>query len=241
MSFPPTAMKNKKDPPSESPDSRERFRYIGFQVFPKEEKPFFASREEEKTYRERARAASLEEMAERQFSLLFVPAFTRLDKMVLLLCGVLMAGGLFLPWAYVSEGGRWQTYFGFQLFGLLGPLIGPAFEAGWNAGASALFLLLNLALAPLFGIWLLLIVLTKKFDTLEKQRGLKRMLRLHGLPLLAYLAVLVCTAIGFAVPSSPLPILKEGFNIVDLISSAGPGFWAVAVAHLLAAVKSADL
>jgi hypothetical protein len=235
------AMESKKDSKTEGPDSKERFRYIGFEVFPKEEKPFFASREEEKTYRERVRAASMEEMAERQFTLLFVPAFSRLDKIVLLLCGMLMVGGLFLPWAYVSVGGRWQTYFGFQLFGLLGPLVGPSFEVGWNAGSSALLLLLNLTLAPAFGLWLLLLLLTKKFDTAEKQKSLKKILRLHALPLLAWLAILVFTAIGFAVPASPLPILREGFNIFDLISSSGPGFWTVAVAHLLAAVKSADL
>jgi hypothetical protein len=234
-------MPNKEKPQAETIDPQTRFRYIGFQVFPKEEKPFFASQEEEKTYRERARAASMEEMAERQFSLLFVPAFSRLDKIVLLLCGFLMVGGLFLPWAYVSEGGRWHTYFGFQLFGYLGPLVGPAFETGWNAGGSVALLLLNLVLAPVFGIWLLLVLLTKKFDTPGKQKSLKRMLQLHGLPLLAWLTVLVFSAIGFAVPSSPLPILKEGFNIVDLISSSGPGFWTLMVAHLLATVKSADL
>lgn len=237
----PKAMPNKEKPQAEQIDPQVRFRYIGFQVFPKGEKPFFASKEEEKTYRERAHAASLEEMAERQFSLLFAPAFTRVDKAVLLLCGLLMVGGLFLPWAYVSVGGRWQTYFGFQLFGFLGPLAGPAFEAGWNAGASAALLLLNLVLAPFFGIWLLLALLTKKFDTQEKQKSLKRILRLHGLPLFGYLGILIFAAIGFAAPESPLPILKEGFNIFGLISSSGPGFWAVAVAHLLAAVKSADL
>lgn len=237
----PKAMSNKEKPPAEPIDPQVRFRYIGFQVFPKEEKPFFTSKEEEKTYRERARAASMEEMAERQFSLLFVPAFTRLDRIVLFLCGFLMVGGLFLPWAYVSSGGRWETYFGFQLFGLLGPLVGPGFEAGWNAGAAAALLLLNLALAPVLGIWLLAALLAKKFDTQEKQKGLKRILRLHGLPLFGYLGILIFAAVGFAAPESPLPILKEGFNIFDLISSSGPGFWTVAVAHLLAAVKSADL
>ena len=233
-------MENKQEHKAESVDPKDRFRYIGFEVFPREEKPFFASPEEKKKYVEQARAVHTAD-EEREFSLLFVSSFTRFDKTVLLLSSLLLIGGLFLPWTYVSMGGRWQTFFGFELFGLLGPRLADAFAVGWNAGAGAALLLLNLVLAPVLGAWLMLALLTKKFRSDSELAKLRKTVRWHALPLLVYLAVMVLAAIGFSAPDSPLLILKNGFNIFDLISSAGPGFWAVGVAHLLVAVKSADL
>ena len=69
-------MADKKESKDERPDPGLRYRYIGFEVFPKEKKPFFSSEEEKKRY-----LAHLEEkkqLEEREFSLLFVSSFNKI-------------------------------------------------------------------------------------------------------------------------------------------------------------------
>ena len=119
--------------------------------------------------------------------------------------------------------------------------MGTSFGVGWNVGAGILLALFSLAAAPLLGLFLLFFLLRKKGDSEARLSLLKKVLRLNWIPIFGYLLVFSFSAVGFRAGESPLPIFREGFNIFDLITGAGPGFWLVVVGHLLPAVKSADL
>lgn len=238
----PTAVAADKKSGTGGSDPNLRFRYIGFEVFPKKEKPFFASDEEKKLYLHRVEEKRKQEIdEEREFSLLFVKSFTRVDKVVLFLSAAILIFELALPWFYLPTGRGFETFFGFALFGVLAPQLGTSWAIGWNAGAGILLMLLNLVAAPLLGLLLLFALLRKKSDREAWLSALKKVLRLNWIPILGYLLIFGFSAVGFRADESPLPIFKEGFNIFDLISGAGPGFWLVLVGHLLPAVKSADL
>jgi hypothetical protein len=101
--------------------------------------------------------------------------------------------------------------------------------------------LLNSALAVLGGVLLIYALFRKGADSANPYVKTKKLLRLHWLPLVGYLAIFGLAVAGFQSPDSPLPIFREGFDVFDLFGWAGWGFWSVFVAHLLPAAKSADL
>src|SRR4030067_678406 len=75
----------------------DRFRYIGFEVYPKEAKPIFDSPEEERKYVEKIRArASQFFFLEREHSLIEIPALTAFDRSVVLICSFLAILGFFV-------------------------------------------------------------------------------------------------------------------------------------------------
>ncbi len=227
---------------NEAADPSIRFRYIGFEVFQKDTTPFFKSEEEKKKYLKEAEVAqSPQEIAEREFSHLFVPSFTKMDGMVLYLSALILIGGLFMPWFFLPKGGDLEMLFGFNLLAVLAVQIGPAFQISWVAGTGTALALLVLALAPLLGFWLFFALLKRKSDSEKDLGGLKKVLRWHRFPLVLYILIFGLAIVGFKAAESPLPFFKEGFNIFSLISEAGAGFWMVLVGHLLAAVKTADL
>ncbi len=235
-------MADKKEPKEERPDPNLRYRYIGFEVFPQEKKPFFASEEEKKRH-----LASLEEKkkerasAEREFSLLFVASFNKVERVILFVAALVLVASPVLPWFFLPARQGNEMMLGFNLLTAVAAQAGSAFGASPLAGAGAVLVLLNLILAPLGGVLLLATLFKKGSDPANPYGKTKRLLALHLYPFLGYILIFGLSVAGFSLPGSPLPLFREGFNIFDVLSWAGWGFWAVLVAHLLPAAKSADL
>lgn len=239
MNSPPTAMADKKEPKEERADPNIRYRYIGFEVFPKEKKPFFSSEEEKKRY-----LGHLEEkkkLDDREFSLLFVSSFNKVERAVLFIAALALAASPALPWFFLPAPQGNEMFFGFQLITTLAFQVGAVFGANPLAGVGAALVLLNMALAPLGGILLFAALFSKGSNPANPYSRTKKLLGLHFIPFFGYLLIFGLSTAGFSLPGSPLPVFREGFNIFDVFSGAGWGFWAVLVAHLLPAVKSADL
>jgi hypothetical protein len=235
----PTAADTKKKKENGQAD---RFRYIGFEVFPQQSGPFFKSEEEKKKHLQEIEAArSPQDIAEREFSHLFGPSFTKMDKGVLYLCALVLIGGLFMPWFFLPKGGGLEMFFGFNLLMVLATRMGAVFQVSWIAGAGAALGVLNLVVAPLLGLRLFWALIRTKSGSEQELNKLKKVLGWHRFPVLLYVLIIGLSIAGFKAPESPLLFFKEGFNIFDLIAEAGVGFWAILMGHLLAAVKTADL
>jgi hypothetical protein len=232
-------MADKKESKEERVDPNLRYRYIGFEVFPEQKKPFFASEEERKKHL--SRLEEKKKSDEREFSLLFVSSFNRVERVVLFIAAMALVASPALPWFFLPTPQGVEMYFGFSLMTAVASQIGVLFGTSPVAGAGAALILLNLILAPLEGILLFFALYRKGSDPSNPYVRTKKLLRLHWFPLVGYLAIFGLGASGFQAPDSPLPIFRDGFDIFDLFSWAGWGFWAVLVAHLLPAVKSADL
>ncbi|MCI0596653.1 MAG: hypothetical protein L0Z48_08975 [candidate division Zixibacteria bacterium] len=232
-------MADKKESKEERVDPNLRYRYIGFEVFPEQKKPFFASEEEKK--RHLSRLEEKKKSDEREFSLLFVSSFNRVERVVLFIAAMALIASPALPWFFLPTLQGVEMYFGFSLMTATASQIGALFGTSPLAGAGAALILLNLILAPLGGILLFYALYRKGPDPANPYVRTKKLLRLHGLPVLVYLAIFGLGMAGFKASESSLPIFRDGFDIFDLFSWAGWGFWAVLVAHLLPAAKSADL
>ncbi|MGE5693427.1 MAG: hypothetical protein ACM3YF_06570 [Candidatus Zixiibacteriota bacterium] len=239
MNSPPTAMADKKEPKEERADPNIRYRYIGFEVFPEQKKPFFASEEEKK--RHLSRLEEKKKSDEREFSLLFVSSFNRVERVVLFIAAVALAASPALPWFFLPTPQGVDMYLGFSLITAVASQIEMLFGASPVAGVGAVLILLNLILAPLGGILLFYALFGKGSDPANPYVKTKKLLRLHWLPFAAYLAIFGLGIAEFNLSEGSLAIFREGFNIFDIFSWAGWGFWTVFVAHLLPAVKSTDL
>jgi hypothetical protein len=132
-------------------------------------------------------------------------------------------------------------YLGFGLTAALASQVGALFGISSVAGTGAVLVLLNSAFAFLGGLLLFYALFRKGADPANPYVKTKKLLRLHWLPLVGYLAIFGLAIAGFQAPDSPLPLFREGFDVFDLFGWAGWGFWSVFVAHLLPAAKSADL
>ncbi len=232
-------MADKKESKEERADPNLRYRYIGFEVFPEQKKPFFASEEEKK--RHLSRLEEKKKSDEREFSLLFVSSFNRVERVVLFIAAMALAASPVLPWFFLPAPQGNEMFFGFNLLLTLVAQVGPVFAASPLAGVGAVLVLLNLVLAPLGGVLLFAALFSKGSNPANPYSRTKKLLGLHFIPFLGYLLIFGLSAAGLTLPGSSLPFFREGFNIFDVFSGAGWGFWAVLVAHLLPAVKSADL
>lgn len=232
-------MADKKPPQDERTDPTLRYRYIGFEVFAKEKKPFFASDEEQQKYV--ARREEKKQEAGREFSLLFVTSFGRVERVVLFAAALVLVASPALPWFFLPLARGSEMFLGFQLAAALAAQAGALFGTSLVAGLGSVLALIELVLAPVGGVLLLLALFGKSSDPANPYRKAKRLMNLQMIPIVGYLVLFGLGFAGFKAPESPLPIFREGFNIFGLISNAGWGFWAVFVAHLLPAVKSADL
>jgi len=235
------AMADKKKPKEEErADPNVRYRYIGFEVFPEQKKPFFASEEEKKRYLNHLEEKKKSD--EREFSLLFVSSFNRVERAVLFIGAMALVSSPALPWFFLPtpQQGN-EMVLGFSLFLAAASQAATIFEASPLAGVGAVLVLLNLVLAPLGGVLLFAALFSKGSNPANPYSRTKKLLGLHFIPFFGYLLIFGLSAAGFTLPGSPLPVFREGFNIFDVFSGAGWGFWAVLVAHLLPAVKSADL
>jgi hypothetical protein len=232
-------MTDKKEPNEAQPDPALRYRYIGFEVFPEEKKPFFASDEEKKRH-----LGHLEEkkrLEDREFSLLFVSSFNKVERFIVWIAAVALLASPVLPWFFLPTPQGNEMMLGFQLFAAVAAHVGTVFAASPLAGAGGVLVLLQLILAFTGGVLLLLALFKQSPGAANPHARTKKLLGLHFYPVIGYLLIFGLSAAGFSIPDSPLPVFREGFNLFDLLECGGWGFWAVFVAHLLPAVKSADL
>lgn len=215
----------------------ERFRYIGFEVFPKEAKPLFESPEEEKKYLEKIRRRKFKIFfLEREHSLIEVPAITAFDKTIVLLSSLLVLLGVFVfpvGSLYVKGIGNLSVT-GLQFLLSLGNLsyylaLAPI-QLTILAGLAAAFLVLGAILGMLQ-----LVILVVSWKSAQGRR-VSLMNRLGLVPVILWMAALVLTL--FSVPTPVWGLLGieqlgETFHIARLVSISGWGLWAVFIGLII--------
>ncbi len=209
----------------------ERYRYIGFDVFPKKAKPLFESPEEEKKFLEKVRGRTSKFFfLEREHSLIEVPTLTKAERVVILLCSLFILTGFFIfP-------------------------VGSVYVKGiGNLSVSGLSLLLNLSsLSPILALggtqiliitalglaFLILGVLTGGLQLVavltswKTNRGqtVSRFNRLGLFPVLFWVAALIVGMFSIPTPAWDLlgaEQLGKSFHTFRLISMTGVGLWLV--------------
>jgi len=209
----------------------ERYRYIGFEVFPKEAKPLFESPEEEKKFLEKIRSRTSKFFfLEREHSLIELPTLTAVERTLALLCSLLAVLGFFIfPVGNLYLGGVGNlTVSGLGLLLKIGDL-SPYLALG---GPRVVIVLVLSLIFLLLGAVLGSLQLTALLTTWKSNRGqiVSRLNRLGILPVLFWIAALVVALFGIPTPAWDLlgvEQLGKSFDIFSFLSLASWGTWAV--------------
>lgn len=90
---------NQKNSSAEKVPEEDRFKYIGFEIYPGKPRQFWENEEEKKNYLEDIRRKkSSSSLLEREHSLIKMVLFSKTDKVVLTIASIFMVLGVFLPW-----------------------------------------------------------------------------------------------------------------------------------------------
>ena len=230
------AEENKKNEKEEKISEDLRYKYIGFDIFPKKGKDFWKNEEEKREHLKKVKEEkSQATLLDRDHSLIKVAVFSKVDKIVLTVASSLLAISLFMPW-FSFQG---KSYLGLSfVFTLGGPLGGVL---------PALFLiLLSLTILSSFAVGVLtLLSLFKKYGELEGYLAdLKKKLKLNLIPLILWVLVLLVSIIGMSTPSGGALGAKgwgESFNVLTLFAISSYGMWFSLSCLIINSVKISDL
>lgn len=223
----------------------DRFRYIGFQVFPSKPGSFWKSDAEAQQYAAKVKTGLGESVLHRDFSLLETQPMSRADRWVLTLVGVFMILSVAIPW--ISFRRTDATDFTLSWPSALGTLlggIGTAFSSGIGVGLSALLALVVMIATPVLGAWVLAMVWRKAKTPEDYFLGLRTPLKLSYWIFFASLAVIFLAFFGGDIPgfaSWGMIDPPEHYGISALLRMLSFGPYLALGMSLVCAVKSGDL
>lgn len=231
--------------PAAPPDPDERFRYIGFGIYPKKAPKFWKSDKEADEYAKKVAIHQYGETFERDFSLLTVIPVSRADKIVVTIVSVMLLAGLAMPWvAYRTMSGtdfvlHWPQALGTLLGGL-----GTAFAGGWAVGLSAILGLVLLIGGPIIGAWSLASLWMKAKTEEQYFRRLRRPLNLGYYLLFSLVAMFILSFVGGQIPGySTWNLINPGdsYGAMTFVTLMSYGPYLTGAMGLVAGVKSSDL
>jgi len=229
----------------QSPPEEVRFRYIGFDVYPKRAPRFWKSETEAAGYRKEAQVSSGISSLDRDFSLLHNVAIAKADKFILTAMGAVMLLTVVMPWVHFRALGG--SDFSLSWPGTLGALlggIGTAFGGGLTVGLSAILGLFMVIATPLFGAWTLAALWMKAPSDDMYQARLRKPLQFGYAVFFAGLVITLLSLAGGQIPGYSTwglidPGESYGLGVLLTLLSYGP--YSAMAAGLVAGVKSGDL
>lgn len=223
----------------------DRYRYIGFQVFPEKTETFWKSDAEAQQFATKVRAGVGESVLHREFSLLETATMGKADKWVLTLSSAVMLLTVALPWvAYRTMAATDFSLSWPSAVGLLMGSFGTAFSAGIGVGLSALMGLIVILGAPILGAWTLAMVWKKAKSAEAYYLGLRLPLKLSYLIFFAGLTGIAFSFFGGQLAgfeSWGLIDPPEAYGISALFRVLSFGPYVALGVSLVCAVKSGDL
>jgi hypothetical protein len=222
-----------------------RFKYIGFDVYPKKPKRFWKNEEEKERYLTKARQKGIgSALEESEHSLVQAVAFSKIDRVVLTLASLLMTVGFFLPWFSLTG-----EYYNFRVIGLgyflkLGDLFGYAGLSGPMFSIFVILVGLVIICSFVCGVLSLVGLYKKQPDDEKYLAGLKKMLKLNLIPLALWVALIVISTIGFSTPfADALKVngFGDGFTVVNFFMLSSYGMWLSLPSVIINCVKIGDL
>jgi hypothetical protein len=225
-----------------APDNDTRYRYIGFEVYSKKTKKFWKSDAEFDKHLKKAQSVETFSDWDRDFSLVKEEDITATDRVVLAVSNIILLITLFLPWlSYRTAAGVESTTW-FGALGLIGTVLGGAFQVGNGVGLAAICGVIVLIATPVLAILGLLMLFGKASDAYI--RRLRLILRLNYVGFAAWnLALIFSLAGGDITPltSAGLMYIGESFTIVTVFKLVSYGAIIPVALFFLNAIKSNEL
>jgi len=232
-------------PKPTQPTEDERFRFIGFGVFPKRASKFWKSESEQKQYEQKVKTGIGSAVMRREDSLLSQEVMTMVDRVVLTVVGLILIATAMMPWVgyRTAQGSDFSLFWG-AVLGVLAGNIGTAFAGGFAVGVSAILALIMLIGAPLIGIWVIASVWMKSKTPEAYLMRLRLPLKIGYAFFYAGLAIFILSFIGGHIPgfqSWNLIEPGEKYGIGTLLSIMSFGPYVVMAMGMVAGVKSGEL
>ena len=221
---------NQRSSSSEKVSEEDRFKYVGFEIYPGKTKDFWESEEEKNKYlEERRQKKSQSSLLEREHCLIKTVLFSKADKVILTFTSLLMVASLFLPWFSVKNVGS-LFFFG----------IGKLPVTGVLFGLFMVVMILTIISSAVAGVISLLALYKKETDKEIYLTNLKKKLKLNYIPLILWGVVIIISMIGMST-SSPDSPLGGSFNIINLFTVSSIGLWLSLPSLIINCVKISDL
>jgi len=222
-----------------------RFKYIGFDVYPRKVKEFWKSEEEKRRYLEEIRQKSSgSTLVEKDHSLVRAAVFSKVDRLVLTFTSFLLTVSLFLPWFSLRGEDFHSQVIGLGYLLKLGTLFGYAPLSG--ALFSVFVVLAGLIILSSFGAGAFsLVAIHKKQNDVESYlTNLKKRLKLNLIPLVLWVALIIISTIGIPTPFADA--LKVGgfgdsFNLINFFALSSFGVWLSLPCAIINCTKISDL
>jgi len=240
------AEENKKNEKEDKITEDLRYKYIGFDIFPKKGKDFWKNEEERRKHlkkikEEKSRATLLD----RDHSLVRVSVFSKTDRIVVSIASFLLLISLFIPWFSLRGENTHSTYTGLGFIFKLGTLFGYAPLGGFLL--SLFLVLLLLTVLSSFGVGVLnLVSIYKRHNELESYLAkLKKTLKLNLIPLSLWVILIIIAIIGMPTPFAGALLgvenLGDGFNVLNFFALSSFGMWLCLPCLIINCVKINDL
>lgn len=228
------------------PSSDERFRYIGFDVFPKSVREFWKDDSEKQAHLAHVRETGGKFVPlSRSNSIVAAGSISRPERVMLAVTSLLMAVSPFLPWFAFTRGDVKFSYSGISLLFGTGAVkeylaLGPGILT-----SSFVLLLVLMLLSAGFGVATLVFLYSGAKNGSESNlTRLHRIMMWHYLPLVGWVVFFSMTASSAELPYGPsLGLLEVGdrLSLGTLVAASSVGFWIPFATLWVNAIKSNDL
>ncbi len=239
------AEENKKNEKEDQISEDLRYRYIGFDIFPKKPTDFWKDEEEKRKHLERLREErSQGTRLEREHSLMQVSVFSRTERIILSIASLLLVLSLFVPWFSVRGENLHTTYTGLGFILKLGVFFGYAPLGGFVVSVFLVLLLLIILSSFGVGVLTLLSIYKKHNDQESHLASLKRALKMGLIPLGMWVILIVISIVGMPTPFAAVLGVEgwnDSFNLVNFVALSSYGTWFCLPCLIVNCVKISDL
>ena len=222
-----------------------RYKYIGFDVYPKKPKKFWKSEEEKtKLLDEVKKKVSRTAVEERDHSLVRATVFTRVDRLVLTVASLALTISLVLPWFSLRGENFSSQVIGLGFFLKLGALFGYAALSGPLFSVFVILVGVTILSSFFAGLVSLLALLKKHSDTESYLTGLKKKLKLNLIPLVSWTALIVIACFGMSTPFAGILRVNgfgDSFTVINFFVLSSFGVWLALPSVIINCVKISDL
>jgi len=244
-----TEDKPRADRPSSSGQEQipeERFRYIGFEVFPKHIREFWKSDGERQEHVAHVRETGGRFVPlSRSNSMVAAGAISLPERITLTLTSALLAVSPFMPWFSFTRGDTKFSYSGISLLLNWGPVREFLALGSGLLNLSYLMLLVLMLVSAAFGVATLVFLYSAAKDTSDAYLlRLHRILVWHYVPIVGWLVFLGITAPPTDLPFGPslgLAEVSDHLSIASLSTSSSVGLWIPFATLWVNAIKGNEL
>jgi len=238
--------KKPAEPKGPAPSADDRYRYIGFDVFPGKIRKFWKDDSERDGYLSHVREAHGKFVPlSRANSIVAAQAMSNTERLLIAMGSLLLVLAPFFPWFSFTRGTEKFMYSGYTILLKTGPIMKFLSLGSGSLTTFYIFVVVLMLLSMLFGLATLYgLFLARKHEASGDLSFLHKVLNWHYLPIVGWVALLAMAASPTELPYGPSLGLTEvgtSLNIASLIGSTSVGFWIPIGALWVNAVKGSDI